>query len=265
MVASTRPGSRLVTTQPPWVIRLALPLLLLTCWATAGDLGAEATPAPPTAGQVEPTNAQEVRRATLQLLEELRATQLAVEQGRQEAREAAAQNVSALSKGLQAIEEAFAAQRSRDLEAMQRDNKLMLIVTITFAAMGFLTMLTLTWFQWRMSKGLADISAALPTSLALGPGAAAGALGPGEPSNMPLVGATEHREIRPRAPEPAFSPAPRRRHGGGRTIERRLFPNAGDAYRRRQFRALKIAVIFGFIFALLMALVLYLVYAQRGT
>ena len=37
-----------------------------------------------------------------------------------------------------------------------------------------------------------------------------------------------------------------------------------DALRRRQFRALKTAVMVGLIFAALVALVLYLIYSQRG-
>ena len=67
----------------------------------------------------------------------LRATQLAIEQNRLETKAAAIQNAEALSKGLQAIQQAFAAQRAQDLEAMQRSNKVMLIVVGIFGAMVF--------------------------------------------------------------------------------------------------------------------------------
>jgi len=63
---------------------------------------------------------------------------------------------------------------------MQRSNKVILIVVGTFAAMGFLTMLIMTYFQWRTSSSLAGISAALPPALGLGPASAVPALGPGD-------------------------------------------------------------------------------------
>ncbi len=47
------------------------------------------------------------------------------------------------------------------------------------------------------------------------------------------------------------------------SIENRLFPDPGDSFRRRQFRALKVAVIVGVICAVVMALVLYLLYSKQ--
>src|SRR5208282_2344667 len=109
-------------------------------------------------------------------------TQLVIEQNREEIKAAAAQSAETLSKALEGIQESFAAQRARVLEAMQQSNKLMRVVVGTFAAMGFLTLLMMSYFQWRMSKGLAEISAAVPAALGLGAGSAAGALGPARQS-----------------------------------------------------------------------------------
>ena len=123
----------------------------------------------------------------LKLQEQIHATQLAIEQYGQEAKEAATQNAEALAKGLQSMQEAFSTERARELEtiqsssqAMQKSNKVMLIVVGTFAAMGFLIMLIMTYFQWRTSSSLAAISAAWPAALGFGRGSVVPALGPGD-------------------------------------------------------------------------------------
>jgi hypothetical protein len=46
-------------------------------------------------------------------------------------------------------------------------------------------------------------------------------------------------------------------------IENRLFPNPGDSFRRRQFRALKVAVFVGLACAAAMALLLYALYTKQ--
>ena len=107
---------------------------------------------------------------------------------------------------MQSIQEAFSAQRAQDWEAIQRSNKVMLIVAGTFAGIGFLTLLMMTWFQWRMSKGLAEISAALPAALGLGASSAAAALALANQPELRLFGAVEQpknaRPSWPRAPTP---------------------------------------------------------------
>jgi len=154
----------------------------------------------------EETNTQEALRAYLQLQEQLHANQLAVEQTRREAKEAAVQSADSLAKRLQEIEAALSTQRSRELDAMQSSNKVMLIVAGTFATIGFLAMLIMAYFQWRTVNSLAEISAALPMSRGFGPGHTLAAIGPGdlhlapvgpaEQSNLRLLGAMEQLEKR---------------------------------------------------------------------
>jgi hypothetical protein len=199
----------------------------------------------------------------LQLQEELRATQLAIEQNRVETKAAAVQNAEALSKGLQAIQKAFAVQRAQDLEAMQRSNKIMLVVVGIIGATGLLTLLIMICFQWRMSKGLAEISIVLPTALELGPGFAAPMLPQAPPSDSRLLGATDRPEPRNHEQEPSLPPAPRRRERTGKSIESRLFPGGGDSLRRQQFRALRAAVIVGLICAAVLALLFYVVTTRK--
>jgi len=115
----------------------------------------------------EDTATQELR-SYLQLQEQLHATELAVERNRKEGEITAAQNAEALSARLQALEQSIGTARSRELDAMQSSNRVMLIVAGSFAAMGFVAMLLMAWFQWRTVNRLAEISAAMsPGGLAL--------------------------------------------------------------------------------------------------
>lgn len=150
-------------------------------------------------------------RTYLQLQEQLHATQLALERNREEALDAAARNSDALGLRLQSIESSLAAQRARELEAMQASNRVMLIVAGSFAGVGFVAMLLMAFFQWRAVSRLADISAALPVARsfpALGPGDAALAqLGHADQANLRLLGALDRLEKRIRDLESTTRPA----------------------------------------------------------
>ncbi len=188
----------------PLLRRSAL-VLALVCFATA-CFGAET--ASPTAVPNKPdeTNTQETLRAYLQLQEQLHATQLAIERNRKEASDAATDNAKAFASRLQGIEQALNSQRAQELEAMQSSNKAMLVVAGSFAALGFLAMLFMAYFQWRTISRLAEIAAALPAAHALGsepPVAALGAgdehlvtVGPPGESGQRLIGALERLEQR---------------------------------------------------------------------
>jgi tetratricopeptide (TPR) repeat protein len=213
--------SRLVKNRRAPILRglLAFALVLFSgLWTSPG---AESSTLPPSPSQIEgtnllqllctrlqvqETNLQQLLRADLQLQEQLHATQLAIEQDHQETKEAAAQNAEALSKGLQVLQEAFSAQGARDLEATQRSNKVLLLVVGSFAALGFLTLLIIACLQWRASKGLAEISAALPTAMGLGTSSVVAALGPAVQSNLRLLGAMEQLDQRIHKFERGISP-----------------------------------------------------------
>jgi hypothetical protein len=240
--------------------RVALACSRLLFWAASNSLGAENPPPPPAGGGIQPTNPHEAIAAFLQLQEQLQATQLAIERNFKETKAAVAQNAEAWSKGLQTVQQTFVVQRAQDLAAMQKSNQVMLMVAGTLAAAGFCSLLLVAYFQWCVSRGLAEIAAALPTALRLGQGAAMEALGPAEEPTVPLLDAPEPQEQPRREPDPASPSVSRPRLGLGRSIERRLFPHPGQALRRRQFRALSLALLFGLIFAAAMALGLYLLY-----
>jgi tetratricopeptide (TPR) repeat protein len=194
--------SRLTKHRPAQFIQAFVALAFVLSPTSWKCLGAESNAPPLVISQIEATNFQALLPAYLQLQEQLHATQLTIERNRQEAKEAAAQNAQALSKGLQSMQEALSTARARELEAMQsssqamqRSNKVMLIVVGTFAAVGFLAMLITTYFQWRASRSLAEISTALPAALGFGAASAVPALGPGDSRLVP-GGSVEQSNLR---------------------------------------------------------------------
>lgn len=227
--------------------------------ASMGSLAEETNAPPPAATSIADTNSQALLHACLQLQEQLRVTQLVIEQNREEIKAAAAQSAESLSKALESIQESFAAQRARDLEAMQQSNKLMLMVVGTFAAMGFLTLLMMSYFQWRMSKGLAEISAAVPAALGLGAGSAADVLGSAGQLNLRLPGVTQHHENRGSEPPRSDSPASKPHGAPNRAAELRLIHDPVTSLRRRRIRPLRTAAIVGLIFAAALAVLFYVV------
>ena len=211
------------------------------------------------------TNLQALLQAYLQLQEQLRATQVAIEQNRQEIREAATRNTDALSNALQTIQERFAVQHARDLEVMQNSNKVILFVVSTFAAMGCLTLLMMSYFQWRMSKGLAQISAAVQLALGLDTGPATGALGAAGQSNLRLPEGLHDQAQRAPEPSPSLPPAFKPYKASYRAGEPRLVPDPVASLRRGRIRPVRAAVIVGLICAGALALLFYLVtYSKLG-
>jgi hypothetical protein len=221
--------------------------------ATWKCLSAESAPPVTPPASVSETNFQAVLLGYLQLQEQLHAAQLGIEQNRQEARAAADQNAKALTKGIHELQQAFSVERARELKAMREANQVLLITIGTFAAIGILTMLTITYFQWRTSNSLAIISSALPMALGLDSGAAVPALGPGsapvaasgpvEQSNQQLRGAMGRLDRR--AQEIARRSTPAGERPRGASIEHLFFAAPGDSFRKRQSQAVKLAVLIG--------------------
>ena len=149
---------------------------VLVILAASPSAVAEGTNVPIQSGE---TNSQELR-TYLQLQEQLQATRLAIESVGIEAKEAAAQNSQVLAARLQALEQAVAAQRAKELEAMQSSNRNMLYVAGAFASIGCVAMLLMGYFQWRTVNRLAELSAGIPAgAMALGGMRPIAALGPG--------------------------------------------------------------------------------------
>jgi tetratricopeptide (TPR) repeat protein len=158
------PGGRLI---PAWTRSLA-PLVLLTFLAPLNPpplaRAVESAAPVPLVETLVDTNAERLALSYQQLQEQLRATQQTIERNRQETDVAAARNAEALKNQLQLIEQSMAAQRARELEAMQGSNRVMLVVAGAFGAVGFLAVLLMAYFQWRAMDRLAEISTSPPST-----------------------------------------------------------------------------------------------------
>jgi tetratricopeptide (TPR) repeat protein len=170
------------------IARLSAIVGIFVTFSICGGATAEITNAPT---QSSETNSQELLRTYLQLQEQVHATRLAIESVGAEAKQAAAQNAEELGVRLHALEQAVAAQRAKELEAMQSSNRNMLYVAGAFASIGCVAMLLMGYYQWRTVNRLAELSAGIPAgAMALGgmrPIAAIGAGSTHEVTAAPLL------------------------------------------------------------------------------
>ncbi len=205
-------------------LRLLFCLALLIPSGAAPLRAAEADPktiAPFKTNDV--SDVQQVLRSYLQLQEQIHATQMSIERARQDAETAAQRNAEATAERLNQIHQALAAQRERELTALQSSNRGMLIVAGVFAGVGLVTMLLTGFFQWRALHRLAQATAQYSSGgLALAP--SAGALGFGdahpapvsalEQSSARFLGIIERLEKRIHELEAGVTLPPARAHNG---------------------------------------------------
>jgi len=142
--------------------RLAVGLLCTIITLASGRLNAEE----PMAEAVLASN--DTLRAYLQLQEQLRATQIALERNRQESEALAARNAEAVAARFQAIEQALTAKRSQELETLdqrvQSTNRLLLTVAGTIASVGFFVLLLTAYMQWRAVNRFAEFTTMVTTA-----------------------------------------------------------------------------------------------------
>ncbi|MFO1477983.1 MAG: tetratricopeptide repeat protein [Verrucomicrobiota bacterium] len=155
-------------------------------------------------GADSPTNSEDSVRALLQMQEQIHEAQLAIERNRTQADEASARNAKAISDRLQFLEQSLSAQRSAELDAvqrsseqMQRSNRNMLIAVGALAVIGCMAALLTTYFQWRTVNRLMTISSALPMMRGLGGVPSMGALGMGDEllPSLPAAGPQPGAEL----------------------------------------------------------------------
>jgi tetratricopeptide (TPR) repeat protein len=156
--------------------RLSIPLVAIICALTAVSNMSSTQAAEGAAGLNATGKADEAvspeTRSLLQLQQQVRETQIAVERNHKESTETAVQNTEALTTSMRAttelanrmktLEESLNTQRSHELDLMQGQNRTMLIVAGVFASFGFIALFLMGYFQWRTVSRLAEISAILP-------------------------------------------------------------------------------------------------------
>jgi len=147
-----------------------LVLAALTHFSTF-HVAAQTTATNPPPAKMEGDGAADAVRSFLQLQEQVHAAQLAIERNRREAEAAATRNVEAIAARLHELETSLVAQRTRELEAMQDSNRLLLTVGGTCAALGFLAMLLTAFFQWRAVNRLTEFSVVSQASFGVNRGA----------------------------------------------------------------------------------------------
>jgi tetratricopeptide (TPR) repeat protein len=163
----------------------------LCCLLAAAAFGADAvvTNEPPAEIAVEPVppapseeliKLEALLQAHELLQQQLRATQLAMEESRVEMQATARRNAEAWSNRVEWLERSLAAQREREQEIIQKANKTMLVAAGTFAGLGFIAMLFTAWLQWRAANRLSDMAASSHMTRSLIPGWSPHSLGAGE-------------------------------------------------------------------------------------
>ena len=149
---------------------LLLEFLLIGVLCALCDVVAPAADAP--APEISQPNTNEVSVADMHrefvlLLDQIRAVQLAVERGQQDAQAAIQHNAEDMAVRFQFFERSLNARRATEFEAMQKTNRLSLLAAGIFAAVVFITMLFSAYFQWRVATRLAELSSVRPTLLTL--------------------------------------------------------------------------------------------------
>ncbi len=144
------------------------------------------------------SGAPDALRSYLLVQEQLRNTQLAIEQSRQEAEAAAARNSELLEARLAVLEKSLGSQRLDELKEMQASNRMILNAAGIFASIAFVVLLFTALLHWSAVSRLAAMASALPAAVpALNQGETA-LLGKGalEDSTRRFLGTIERLEKR---------------------------------------------------------------------
>jgi len=104
----------------------------------------------------------------LHIQEQIRATQIALEQNQEAALETSQSNALALALRLQSLEQTVASQRASDAEAAHKTQQLTLLMAGAFGLVGLGIMVLMVYFQQRAFTQLAQISSRQHAAIANG-------------------------------------------------------------------------------------------------
>jgi tetratricopeptide (TPR) repeat protein len=156
--------------------------------------------------------AQDFLRSYLQIQEQLRDSQLAIEKIQQETAAASASNSVALEERLRLMEKAIANERIEQLSGIAHLDRTILIAAGAFVFIGFLGLLLAAFLQWAAVNRLAAAAAGLSAAhspLGLGAGTGEALLPPAralEQSNMRFLHLMERLEQRLQDMEASVKP-----------------------------------------------------------
>ncbi|HEY3932692.1 MAG TPA: tetratricopeptide repeat protein [Verrucomicrobiae bacterium] len=112
-------------------------------------------------------DAQNAANGYLLIQEQLHATQLAIENNRQEAEAAAKRNADEMATRIQTLEQTIATQRASDAAATQKIEQLTLLMAGVFGLVCVAVMLLMAYLQWRAVARLVALVAPSSSALAL--------------------------------------------------------------------------------------------------
>ena len=110
---------------------------------------------------LSPRQTQEAREslnALLQIQDQLHAMQLLIESNRVAVATDSQRSTADLSARMQMLEQTVAAQRTTEMEATQKAQRLTLILAGAFGVLGLTAMLLMAYFQWRAVTRLVELS-----------------------------------------------------------------------------------------------------------
>jgi len=214
-----------ITKTLAWKVFLAVLMLSFVSGFGVGALRGDTpeTNAPPAkdtnAGPDALSGVPDALRAYLLVQEQLRNTQVAIEQSRQESEAAAARTAEQLETRLAVFEKTLASQRLDELKEMQTSNRMVLNAAGIFASIAFVVLLFTALLHWSAVNRLAAMAASLPAAVpALAAGHQPAALGPGEAaladkgvveeSTRRFLGTIERLEQRIHEMEASFKTSP---------------------------------------------------------
>src|SRR5215218_10357825 len=150
--------------------RSLLLCLLMTLAVTPFSLHAEDVPADAASGKAASavvTNEAESQmlRTYLLLQDQLRATQRAVEQAREQSQADARRSEELLAARLNLIEQTLSAQRAQEMASLQQSTRTVTIVSLVVTGVGFFAVLFAGLVQLKAMSRLAEVSKELRTAL----------------------------------------------------------------------------------------------------
>jgi tetratricopeptide (TPR) repeat protein len=147
----------------------------------------------------ETTLPPDASNALLQIQQQLHDTQLAIEQNRQQIEIEARRNAEDVAARIQSLQQIIGAQRQSEIEAVQKTQQMILILGVSFGAVGLAVLLLMAYLQWRAVSRLAELISLRQAEFAVDQARVSPALTAGvsvESSNARLFSMVEHLEKR---------------------------------------------------------------------
>ncbi len=182
------------------MFRLKLLMICACCVFGVGPeqrvFGGETNSATLSPRQAQDKIAQDSLNAYLQIQEQLHATQLLIESNRVAAAAEAQRNATDMAARIQLLEQTVATQRTGEIEATQKAQRLTLVLAGVFGLVGLTAVLFMAYFQWRTVTRLVELSTLHSSALALEGRATTPMLPAGEADAAPARAAVQFSNAR---------------------------------------------------------------------